>query len=367
MFLKIKIMFKKKYNITIIGAGAGGQTMAGHFSLLGHNITLYNRNIKKFDNNIIKNKGIYIKGKIEAFAKIKLITNDIKKAVIGADIIILTTTANAHFSLARKMSKYLKDGQIVVLSPGRTLGALEFKNCLIKNNCFNKVYIGETQTLIYACRKIKNGTVEIYGIKNRVHFSALPGSDTNYILKILNNIYPCFYKAKNILETSLENIGAILHPAIMSLNSTSIKNGKFKYFYKDITKKEISLIKKLDKERLKIGKAFGCDIISVEDWISFAYKDIPKLSFIEKINKNPAYFKIRAPKSIYHRYLTEDIPMGIIPLIELGRIAGVDTKNLQYIVIECSKLLKINFYKNSRNLKKLGLEGLTLKELIDKF
>ncbi|MDZ7837274.1 MAG: hypothetical protein U5N58_04580 [Actinomycetota bacterium] len=58
--------------------------------------------------------------------KLKLSSNRIDKVIKGADVIMVVVPANAHASIAQRCAPYLEDGQIVVLNPGRTCGALEF-------------------------------------------------------------------------------------------------------------------------------------------------------------------------------------------------------------------------------------------------
>ncbi len=116
-------------NISIIGAGNGGQAMAAHFSLLGHKVRLYNRWLK--DIEVIKSLGgINLTGVLSGFAKLDLITDNIKQAVDGAEIIMVTTTATAHKDIAEIIAPVVSENQIIVLSPGRTLGAIEFEYVL---------------------------------------------------------------------------------------------------------------------------------------------------------------------------------------------------------------------------------------------
>lgn len=340
--------------IAIIGAGNGGQAMAGHFAILGHTVNLYTRNLDKIQ-DIIKNKGVLVKEAITGFGELNLITDDLASAINQVDIIMITSVANAHGNIAKKMIPFLVDGQIVVLNPGRTFGAIEFSN-IIKSNCLKRIYVAETQSLLYACRAEGNGEVRIIGVKSQLPTAAFPSSDTDFVLSKLNLISDSFIKATNVLETSLDNIGCIFHPVIVMFNAANIERGEIFYFYNDMTPSIANFIEEIDKERLAIGIALGIKLRSVNEWISFSYNNITGETLCEKMKNNPAYFKIMAPKVLDSRLLTEDIPTGILPLIEIAKKLNVSTPLLDSVYSVLSSLLKIDFEIDGRTLKNLGID-----------
>lgn len=340
-------------NIAIIGAGNGGQAMAGHFASMGHSVSLYNRDISKFP-NLKSSKLIKLSGVINTEGSLRTVTEDISEAVKTAKLIMVTTTADAHRSIAKLLAPYLKEDQIVVLNPGRTLGAIEFAHELKKTNAQIPL-IAETQSLLYACRLESEGRVRIIGIKDKVFVAGFPAKSTDSIVEVLKSIYNSFIAAENVLVTSLENIGAIFHPSILLLNAASIDRGEKFFFYNDITPNVSNFIKMIDMERLSIGKAFDLRLNSAEDWISLAYNNVEGSSLQDKIKNNPAYSKIESPTSLNSRYLTEEIPTGIVPMIDLGNMAGVDTPLLQALLSMGQALTGVDYRENGRTLANLGI------------
>lgn len=350
--------------ISVIGAGNGGQTMAGNLAILGNEVSLYDIDVEKMD-TLKKLGGIQMEGRINGFGKIGCITTDIAEAVKGAEIIMVTTVANAHRAVATSIAPYLEEGQVVVLNPGRTCGALVFKQTLKNAGCTKRIYLGEAQTLVYACRVIENGHVNVIGIKDEVLLSGLPAKDTDYILEKLNPIYPCFKKADNVLRTSLENIGAMFHPCVLLFNAATIERNEVFWFYRDMTEQVAEFIEKFDTERLAVGKAYGIDLLSVKEWIKFAYKDTVGVTLCERMRNNPAYHDIKSPSTIFTRQLTEDIPTGVLPIMELGKVAGVETPLLESMIHICEALLNMDLHSNGRNLNNLGLAGKSKQEILD--
>jgi opine dehydrogenase len=93
------------------------------------------------------------------------------------------------------------------------------------------VLIGEAQTLLYASRNINPAQVKIFGLKNTIPVAALPGQRTAELVKVLRQVYPQFVPGDNVLKTSLNNIGAVFHPALTVLNAARIEStrGEFQF------------------------------------------------------------------------------------------------------------------------------------------
>lgn len=350
--------------IAVIGAGNGGQAISGYLAYKGIETFLYDINEVKVAE--LEAKGfIELHGCIQGVGKLNCITTDIEKAVRRAEIIMVTTVANAHRAIAKSIAPYVEDGQVIILNPGRTCGALVFKQALAGSGCKKRFYLAEAQTLVYACRVIENGKVNIIGIKDEVLLAGLPSSDTNYILSKINPLYPSFVKTDNVLHTSLENIGAMFHPCVVLFNAATIERQDGFWFYRDMTEQVAGFIEKFDAERLLVGKAYGIDLLGVKDWIKFAYKETKGRTLRERMKNNPAYHDIKAPGSIFTRQLTEDIPTGVVPILELGKAAGVRTPLLESMLNICESLLNLDLHTDARTLSNLGLAGKSKQQILD--
>lgn len=350
--------------VAVIGAGNGGQAIAGYLAMRYYDVALYDIVEEKI-NELKQLGGIRLEGCIEGFGKLNCITTNIEEAVRDAKIIMVTVIANAHKAVAQSIASYVVDGQVIILNPGRTCGALVFKQALIDAGCKARFYLAEAQTLVYACRIVQNGTVNIIGVKDEVLLSALPSYDTDYVLSHINPLYPSFMKTTNVLRTSLENIGAMFHPSVLLFNAATIERNEVFWFYRDMTEQVASFIERFDAERLAVGNAYGVDLLSVKEWIKFAYKDTIGDTLCERMRNNPAYHDIKSPSSIFTRQLTEDIPTGVLPIMELGKAAGVETPLLESMIHICEALLGQDLHSSGRNLKNLGLTGKTKQEILD--
>ena len=354
---------KNKLTWTIIGGGNGGQSVAGHLGYKGLKVRVYD--IDKETVKVINDQeGInLVDGVVNGFGPVEFATTDIEKAVSGADIIMVVVPALVHKNVALDLANILEDDQILFIHPGATCGALEFKKVITEKNPKSDVVIAEAMSLIYACRSPKRGTASIKGIKNKLMVAAIPSNKTKEVVKKLNIAYPEIYAGQNVLETSLENLNAVMHPGPTLLNTSLIESDrKWKYYYDGITPTIGKFLVALDKERKKIGKAFGFDLTEIKDWYDILY-DATGDNLSEIVSNNKAYADIDGQKSLQTRYLLEDIPMGLVPLADLGRLAGVKIDHIESLINMGELLLEKDFSKEGRTLKNLGLDKMNISDI----
>ena len=182
-------MENSNYKITIIGAGNGGRAFAVYLSRLGHDVTIVYRT-SKYVEHIKESRTILSFGYISGSHKIKMITNNYKKAIEDADIILYVIPASAHLSITKEILPYLKNNQIIILNPGRTWGAIEVYNTIKDFRPKLQIHVGETQTLLFTCRKIHDFGVSILKIKDSVDFCFYPEKDNNYFFQLLIPYFP---------------------------------------------------------------------------------------------------------------------------------------------------------------------------------
>ncbi len=118
--------------------------MAGHLGILGYPVTLYNRTDEKLD-GVRWRGGIKVDGAVSGFGPVRKATSDVREAVAEADVVMVVTPATAHHDLAAAMAPCLRDGQLVVLNPGRTGGALEFRRVFREEGMRARIVLAETQ------------------------------------------------------------------------------------------------------------------------------------------------------------------------------------------------------------------------------
>ena len=352
---------------TVIGAGHGGKTMAAHLAVMGFPVTLYNRTPENVA--AIKTRGgIELEsygGGPHGFGQLALVTSDVGEALERAEVIMVVVPATAHADIARVTAPHLRGGQIVVLNPGRTGGCLEFVHTLHECGCEADPTVAEAETLLYACRSEGPAQARIFRIKEAVPLAALPATRTGRVLDALNSAYPRFIDGTSVLHTGLNNMGAIFHPALTLLNAGRIEStgGEFQFYINGVTPSVARVLEALDRERVTVAAALGIRARTAQEWLRMAY-DATGANLHEAIHNQPGYYGITAPRTLNHRYITEDVPMSLVPIAALGQRYGVRVQGMDSIIRQACIIHQTDYWRRGRTLDKLGIERLSVDEVM---
>lgn len=337
--------------VTVIGAGNSGFAMAAHLCANGHQVRLWNRSVATIK-KLQETHTIKCYGEIQGDFTIDLVTTDLKKAIEGTDMIFITTPANSHRELAKEIARYLDRDVIILLNPGRTFGALEFLQVFSKYNKLITPTIAETQTIIYTCRKVSEYAVNILALKSEVLLSTFDARENKNIIKQLPVcLQPFFKPARSMIETSVGNVGMVLHcaPLLLNIGWTENQNSYYNYYYDGISPTIASFIEKIDEERVQVSERLGLKVESTKDWLKRTYR-LEGDTIYECIQNNEAYKNISAPNTMNHRYIFEDIPFGLVPLEYIGRKLGLPMKNTRLVIDLASSLFDVSFRKVGRRV-----------------
>ena len=358
-------MNQQAVRISVIGAGHGGKAMAAEMASRGHQVTLYNRSYDKIE--VIDVRGgieLQTEDGRETFAHLHNITDNISEALAETTLIMVVVPASGHRDVALSAAPYFRDDHIVVLHPGRTGGALEFKQALLESDCPSNPIICEAETFLFAARSTGPAEVRIFRTKYSVPIAAFPATRSQEALATLSLVYSQFILAKNVLHTSLNNMGAIFHPALTLLNAGWIeaRKGDFEFYMDGVTPATARVLAALDRERVTVAAAVGIRAQTAQDWLERAYHAQGN-DLYEAMHANPGYEGIKAPKLLRHRYIFEDVPCSLVPIAHIGLQYGVDTTCIHAIVNLANIVHSTDFWRTGRTLARLGIKGISVSEL----
>lgn len=336
-----------------MGAGHQGMAMSAHLALNGESVRVWNRTLENVDE--IKKKCIIESfGQVQGIAKIEAVSDTIEDVI--TDTILVATPSTAHKSIAKILADVLLPNTVIYLNPGRTFGAIDFYKTLLECGCKNLPCIVETQSIIYTCRKIAATQVYIYTLKKDIKMAYVMGSDELVTSRLPRCVRERFVLCDSVLETSLSNIGMILHcaPVLFNIGWIESPEYEFKYYYDGISKSVGDILEKLDVERVNVAKALGVQVETLKQWFESAY-GVQGESILECIKKNDCYRNIDAPRSIEHRYLDEDVPNGLVPVEYLGKSMNIDVK-LTTLIIDLANQVRGKDYRELG--RKIGTDEL---------
>jgi len=345
--------------IAVIGAGNGGTAIAGDLTLAGHECRLFEFEQWAENVNAVNAQGgIKVTGVAHTgFAKVALATTDLRAAVDGAELIMVVTQALLHTLVAQSLAPLVRAGQVIILWPGSG-GTFELRRIFDKKRVKADVILAEGATLPYCCRRLEGpGTVNIHRIDGpRNYVAALPASRTPALMQALAGVYDTVVPARSIVEPALYNPNIIVHPAgaLFNMGRIEFTQGEFWMYKEGITPSVKKIINGMDRERAAIMKKLGYEPKTYAQ----VFDDLFHVS-VEEFAKASS----KGPFSMQDRYITEDVPMGVTLTASLGHKLGIPTPTYDAIIHIGSLANDTDYFKVGRNLKNLGLQNWTARQL----
>lgn len=356
--------------IAILGAGHGGQAMTADLTLAGHEVRLAavpehatNINLLNAFGGIIL-EGVTSSGKAPGFAKPVMITTDVAKAIKGVKVIMVVVPAFGQEVYMRIIAESGEKGQLVVFNPGK-FGSLAFAKILKEAGREDDFLIGETSSLIYAAKTKGLGHVNIKAVKDELFYAALPSKRTAEALWTLMDVYPQFTPAYNVLQTSVDAPGLIIHPISTLLNMSRIEQiGPYRNSHYDITPSVANIMEAIDRERMEIARTLCYETYSFMENMQIMYK-VKSDNVYDTMYHISAHNVQMAPGDLHHRYVTEDVPFGLVTVASMGKMLGIPTPGMDAIITIASMANREYYWVKGRTVETLGLTDMSLQELID--
>ena len=347
----------KKSKVLVCGLGQGGHAISAHLSNIGHDVSLYSHTPAKVDKIKNQNNKINVTGLFDGSFKISDITGNLEEAIKDKDFLFIVSDANSHRYYAEKIANYLINQRVILVSPGIG-GAMSFYNIINKKNPDNNIYVSETDTLMYACKVKDVGLVDIKNEKNEMIYTTFPDKD-KVSSEFLESAYPQFSYIKNSLM-GLDD-SPVFHIVGMIKNADRILNREdFNFYIDGINEETGALMENMDKERCRVAEAVGLKPRNINDWLHNVY-GVKKESLHEMIKNTPPYQdkngtnRSPAPKTLYHRYLMEEIPLRAVPTVSIAKIFGIEIPIYEKMIDEASSLIGVDFWRVGRTIEDMGL------------
>ncbi len=358
--------------VAIVGAGNGGCAAAVDLSLRGFDVRLYGRSPSTVA-PLQGRGGIEYEGVLgEGFAPIPLITSDVAEAMRGADVVLIMGPTQAHENMVAVVAPHLTADQILFAAPGHTLTLLAHN---LRKFGHRSPVTCEAATLPYICRKTEPHRVRISRKSGRLRFAAFPAERTAELLERMLPLYPTLVPVADVLETVFYYTNAIHHPPALLCNIGRVEStgGDYCHYYDGITPSVGRMIDALDKERVAVATALGSAVPRLSEYffqMGYTNEDGHRGGTAYDVfhNSEPNRW-IRAPQSIDHRFFNEDIPFGLIPLSEFGRLAGVPMPASNAVIVLAEIAVGRTYRGTGLTLERMGIDGLSpelLKQLLQR-
>ncbi|NMA67655.1 MAG: NAD/NADP octopine/nopaline dehydrogenase, partial [Clostridiaceae bacterium] len=284
-------------------------------------------------------------------ARIKHVTRDLS-CISESEIVIVYIQTNYHEQLIKRIKPYLRDGQILLLNPGYLSTAYVLKHCSDID-----VTVCEAQSSFLDCRISEPGTIKI-GFRNvRNPLGIYPASRTEESQEILDKLGFPFTYLPSVIEAALHNPNLIVHTvgAIMSIPRIEKTKGDYCMYHEVFTPSVWRILEALDKEKMDVLEKLGCERISYVEACKY------RNTLDDSRDAKEVFFwyasmptRAKGPVVVDSRYISEDVPQGLVLLETLGQKFNVETPICTALINIASAALGRDLRLDGRTIERLG-------------
>lgn len=340
--------------IVVIGGGNGSFAAVADFIEAGHDVRWWRRDRAQFA-DLIAEGSISVTDS-DGTRKVAITpTDDIAAALKDAELIVAPTPAFAQDDIATALAPHLVDGQVIYLPPG-SFGSYLMLRRIRDLGSKADVAIAETGTLPWLARRQGATGVRITTRASRLPTGVIPARLTDHALDVIGKAFPgAIERSEDALSGALMNAGPIIHPPLILMNAGAIEHFDRWDIHNEGTQPAIRRTHAaLDAERIAVREALGyaaphfplADHYETSDWM---YGNLAH----DKLVDSGDWHENLDLKT--HRYMLEDIGVGLALLVSVGEWAGVPVPVASGILAIASVVAERDFRKEGRTFENLGL------------
>jgi opine dehydrogenase len=347
--------------IAVLGGGNGSMAAAADLSLAGHEVRLWRRDQQAVAAHRAAGNRIVVKdyqGRHET--ALAAVTNDMAEAARGAELIVCPAPATAQGDIAAALAPHLADGQVVFLPPG-TFGSVLFAQAARRAGNRNDVAFAETGTLPWLTRKHGPFEPAITVRAKRLPTGTFPLRRRDHALAVIGRAFPGVIEdCGDALSGALMNAGPIIHPPLITMNAAPLEHFEKWDIHKEGTQPATRRVTDaLDAERIAVREALG-----------YGAPHFPLANHYAKEGEEWMYGRGSHDRLTdsgdwrerivltQHRYMLEDVRIGLSFLISVGELAGIATPLARAFCAIGSAVCGEDFWQTGRTLRSMGLDHL---------
>lgn len=360
--------------ITVIGGGNGGFAAASDLTLRGNRVTLFD--LPQFEAGLeeIRSRGgidmeVFPGNGLEGgFAKLFRITTDIEEALFDTDLVFIIAPAYSLSAIAPVIAPHFHDGQIVSLCPGNFGGAMYLMNVVKKSGNQANIQYAEFSCMMYATRKKTPSSVWVRGYKHNLGVAMFPNRNSEEAFSRIKGVYPYIKRYNNVIETGMSNTNTTGHTSLMLLNAANIDNKEDRLFYRECSTQSLdNILEVLDAERLQLNNIPGMNLLPLAqislEW--YEHQGAKGKTSVEQLHSLPHFAYSKMPTTMDYRYVTEDVPFGLIPCAEFLEQMGYPHRYTTSLIDVLCAVCKKDFYQDARTMEQLGIKGMDAKQVME--
>lgn len=306
--------------IAILGAGAIAYGTAALLTRDGHDVTLWSPSGRRTA-ALAAGAPLIASGLVIGSFQVR-IGASCADALTSAEAVIIAVPGYAHRYVLEAAAPHLRSEQVVVFSSHLSLAALYLARLLHSRGV--QPAIAALGTTVLTGRQTAPDAVTVRLIRSKIDVAVLPEAETTRAINICQTLFGDRFTVRaGLLAVSLSNLNPQNHLAIALCNLTRMEIGETWGQTHHTTPAVTRLIEALDVERLTIASAVGCKVRTVHEHYHLTC-NVPVASLADMMQMIGKDRKdVNGPVTLDSRYVTEDIPFGVVPTLKLAALAGV--------------------------------------------
>jgi len=346
--------------IAVIGGGNGAYAAAADLSERGHRVRWWRRDAAAAAAYAASGRIALRDAAGERSVAVAAVTDDPGAAIAGAELVLVPLTATAQADVARQLAPHLEPGQVVFMPPG-SFGSYVVADAIAKAGGTTEAVYAEAGTLPWLARKRGAGGVAISARATRLPSGVFPAARAEAAFAVLGAAFPAVEPLADALDAALMNAGPVIHPPLILMNAGPIQHFDRWDIHAEGTQPAIRRVTDaLDAERIAVRRALGYGPPH------FPLSDHYDPSGEEWMYGNAAHEKLvdsgdwrETIDLAAHRYMREDVAIGLAFLVSVARWAGVPAPVAAGLLAIAGAAVGEDFTRTGRSLEALGLAGLT--------
>ena len=305
--------------VAILGAGAIAFGTAALLCRDGHQPVLWSPSGRRTA-ALSEGAPLHASGAIEGSFR-PLVAAGCEEAIGAAEAVLIAVPGYAHRRVLDQAAPHLRADQVVIYSSHMSFGALYLGRLLAARGV--EVPIVALGTTLVTGRQPGPAAVAVGSVRARLDAAVLPSRAAQAMAVCRRLFGDRFVERDGLLAIALSNLNPQNHLAIALCNLTRMEKGEDWSQNGNITPAVATLIEALDGERLAIAAAFGVQVRTIREHFHLSF-DVPMGSLAEMtaiLAARPG--DTRGPATLDTRYVTEDVPFGLVPTLRLAELAGV--------------------------------------------
>jgi opine dehydrogenase len=340
--------------IAVLGGGNGALAAAADLTAQGHEVRWWRRDAGALRASI---NLADVSGDREM--RLAKACADMGDAVRGAELVFLPDPAFTQADNARRLAPHLADGQVVFLAPG-TFGAYVMREAM-RTRCA----VAETGTLPWLTRKHGPGTAAITARATRLPTGVYPARMHAEAFAVVKAAFPAVEPVADALSAALMNAGPVIHPPLILMNAGPLEHFERWDIHKEGTQPSIRRVTDaLDAERIAARQALG--YAPPHFPLADHYRaDGDEWMYGRRVHRkltDSGDWKERIVLT-EHRYMREDVEMGLAFLVSVCEWAGVPCPVAKGLLALGGAVLGRELRKGARTLEGLGLSRCSHEEM----